>query len=94
MLAIAAYDYVWLQELGFPDGHVTELDRARIPLYIVFIGLSILSGLCSLYLASIASTERRRIRLLAIICLYLVVSLATLLIDWHLRSYLDAGTGG
>jgi hypothetical protein len=40
VLAIAAFDYVWLQGLGFPDGHLTELDRARIPIHRVFIGLA------------------------------------------------------
>jgi hypothetical protein len=30
VLAVAACDYVWLQGLGFPDGHLTELDRATM----------------------------------------------------------------
>jgi hypothetical protein len=94
MLAIAAFDYVWLQALGFPDGHLTALDRARIPLHSVFIGLGVLGGLCCLYLAAIASAKRRQIGLLAVTFLYLAIGLVTLLIDWHLSSYLEAGTGG
>jgi hypothetical protein len=32
VLATATYDYLWLNDLGFPDGAITELDRARFPL--------------------------------------------------------------
>jgi hypothetical protein len=94
VLAITAVDYVWLQALGFPDGHLTELDRARIPLHSAFIGLGVLGGLCCLYLAAIASAKWRQIGLLAVTFLYLAIGIATLLIDWHLGSYLEAGTGG
>ena len=93
-LAFAAYDYVWLQGLGFPDGHLTELDRARIPLHTVVIGLTVLVGLYSLSLAFLASADRCRRGGRAVIVLYLAIGLAALLIDWHLGSYLDAGTGG
>jgi hypothetical protein len=94
MLAIAACDYIWLQGLGFPDGHLTQLDRARIPLHGVFIGLSVLGGLCALYLAAIAPAKRRQSWLLAVIFIYLAIGIATALIDWYLSSYLEAGTGG
>jgi hypothetical protein len=93
-LAIASYDYVWLQGLGFPDGHLTELDQSRIPLHSVFIGMSALCGMCSLYLAASASAKRRQIGMLAVMFFYLAIGLATVLIDWHLSSHLDAGTGG
>ena len=93
-LAMAAYEYAWLQGLGFPDGHLTDLDRARIPLRSAFIGLSVLCGLCFLLLARIASGKQRRIWLLAVIGLYLAIVLATLSIDWHLSTSLDAGAGG
>jgi hypothetical protein len=93
ILAIAALDYTWLQGLGFPDGHLTELDRARIPLHRVFIGLSVLGGLCSLYLA-IASAKQRQTGLLAVISFYLAVGFTIVLIDWYLSSHLNAGTGG
>jgi hypothetical protein len=94
VLALAAFVYAELRLLGFPDGHLTELDRARIPLHSVFIGLSVLCGLCSLYLAAAESGRRRHLGLRAVVPLYLVIVLATLLIDFHLGSYLDGGTGG
>lgn len=93
-LSVAAYEYIWLQVLGFPDGHLTELDRSRIPLHSVFIGISTLCGISSLYFAATTSTKRRQIGMLAVIFFYLAAGLATLLIDWHLSSNLDAGTGG
>jgi hypothetical protein len=94
VLAMAAYEYAWLQGLGFPDGHLTDLDRARIPLRSAFIGLSVLCGLCFLLLARIGPGGQRRIWLLAAIGLYLAIVLATFSSDWHLSTYLDAGAGG
>jgi len=94
VLAVAALIHAELRLLGFPDGGLTELDRARIPLHSAFIGLSILCGLCSLYLAAAESDRRRNLGVRAVLLLYLVIGLATLLIDLHLSSYLDGGTGG
>ena len=84
ILAVASYDYAWLQGLGFPDGHLTELDRSRVPLHRVFIGLGVLCGLYFLYLAGIESERGRPRRMLAVMLLYLSIVLITVLIDWHL----------
>ena len=94
VLAMAAYEYAWLQGLGFPDGHLTDLDRARIPLHGAFIGLSVRCGLCFLLLARIAPGRPRWIWLLTVIGLYLAIILVTFSIDWHLSTSLDAGAGG
>jgi hypothetical protein len=93
-LAVAAWAYTELQLLGFPDGHLTALDRARIPFHSVFIGLSVLCGLYSLYLGAAEPGRRRQLGLRAVVLLYLVIGLATLLIDLYLSSYLDGGIGG
>jgi hypothetical protein len=94
VLAMAAYEYAWLQGLGFPDGHLTDLDRARIPLHGAFIGLSVLCGLCFLLLARIGPGGPRWTWLLVVVALYLSIVLVTLSIDWHLSTSLDAGAGG
>jgi hypothetical protein len=94
LLAVAAFAYTELQLLGFPDGHLTELDRARIPLHSVFIGLSVLCGLYCIYLAAADPGRRRQLGLRAVVLLYLAIGLATLLIDLYLSSYLDGGIGG
>ena len=94
VLAIAAYDYLWLKDLGFPDGAITELDRARIPLYKVFITLSVFCGAYLIYLGAKGVDQQRRMRLLAVTFLYLLIVAVTITIDWRFSTYLPGGGGG
>lgn len=94
ILAIAANDYLWLNNLGFPDGSITELDRARIPLYKAFIALSFLCGAYFVYLGAMASEQRRKGRFLAALALYTLILAATLSIDRYFGTYLRGGEGG
>jgi hypothetical protein len=94
VLAVAACDYAWLQGFGFPDGHLTDLDRARIPLHSAFIGLSIVCGLALLGLGALTSGAGRRKGAFSAIAVYALIVFTTLAIDRYLASYLDAGVGG
>jgi hypothetical protein len=94
VLAIAAYDYLWLKDLGFPDGAITELDRARIPLYNIFVTLSVFCGAYLIYLGAKASEQQRRMRLLTVALLYLLIIAVTISLDWHFSTYLRGGAGG
>jgi amino acid permease len=94
VFAIAAYDYLWLKDLGFPDGWRSELDRARIPLYKIFITLSIFCGAYLIYLGAKASDRQRGMRLLIVALLYLLIIAVTMLVDWHFSTYLRGGGGG
>lgn len=95
MLASALFVYaehVYL--LGFPDGFVSELDRAERRLAVVVIVASLSMGSYLLRLGYLAARQAIGKRLLVALALYLLIWLAVLCLDHHARSYLPGGGGG
>ena len=89
---LAYMDYVYM--LGFPDGSVTELGHAERRLAYVFIGVSLVSASCFIYLGAAAARKAVGRRLSAAVILYLMSVAGAFLIDYYYRSHLDNGTGG
>lgn len=84
----------YVHTLGFPDGHITELGRAERRLAYVFIGVSLVSASCFIYLGAAASRKRIGRKLSAAVVLYSVSVLALFLVDNYYRAHLDDGVGG
>jgi len=94
LFAVAVLLYLAADSKGFPDGHLTELDRAEQPLFYVSSILSLLGGLFLLYLArfkKVASANRIFYRTLTF--LFLVVLMIGGL-DWYFVETLENGVGG
>ena len=84
--------YVYM--LGFPDGFVTELDRAREEMAAWFDRISLASGVWSIYLGIEALHEQVRKRFLSTAAFYLAVIAAALAIDEYFKAHLVGGGGG
>lgn len=90
----SALVYLTMQSRGFPDGHLTELDRAENVLATLFIGVSTPAGVWFIVLGGEPGkqliTKRFRLTLL----LYALFTFLLLGIDLYLRHHLDNGAGG
>ena len=92
--AIAVLLYLEADSKGYPDGHLTELDKAERPLLYASSILSLLTGLFLLYLArfnSALSANKIFYRTLAFLFLAILITGG---IDWFLTETLDNGIGG
>jgi hypothetical protein len=85
-------DYIYM--LGFPDGFITELARAERRLAYIFIGISVISASCFIYLGSAASRKRTGKKLSVVILLYLISVISISLVDYYYRLHLMDGSGG
>lgn len=94
VLIIASYFYVVVRSFGFPDGHVTELERAREPLYITFILLSVLHGAIFFVISFTAVGTRLVQLLLRVGAVYVVCVVTIFAVDTIFSFYLDHGVGG
>ena len=86
--------YMYLDGLGFPDGHITELGRADRKLLTPFTGLGFLSGCYFLYLGIRTSKLRDNKQLLVGIVLFTWLLTLALFAHYQLSLYLDDGFGG
>jgi len=79
---------------GFPDGHVTELERASKILYIVFVAVSVPIGLWSVVAACLV--RKRWVRTAWYVGVGFLVGITVVLcvIYVHLSRHLDDGIGG
>jgi hypothetical protein len=75
--------------LGWPDGFLSELDRAEQDLFYLFSGASILLGLSLFWLGR---TARRGVAVAT--CLYLLLVGCSLAALFHFRSHLPGSGGG
>lgn len=86
--------YLDADSKGFPDGHLTELDRAEQPLFYVSSILSFLTGLFFLYLAQFKKgANTNRIFYRTLIFTFLAVLIISNL-DWYFKTVLENGIGG
>ena len=96
-LAFVASFLIYLEYihwLGFPDGFITEVGYAERRLAYLFIGISLLFGMCFIYLGHIAPRMKIRKKLAATLILYLISILTIALIDYSYRVHLMGSTGG
>ncbi len=84
----AAYFALLRDSLGFPDGHLTELDRWRQVTCPIFVVLLVLAAVATLY----AAVRRHRSRAVPVVAS--VVVPACLVIDWVGRASQEHGGGG
>jgi hypothetical protein len=94
ILAIAAYIYSkYIYMLGFPDGHLTELNRAEKILFSTFIYVSIFLSLVLFYIGSIDPLFGIDRKIWLTLFSYLFLVFSTFLIDYYLQLHLDRGIG-
>lgn len=96
VMAGAAFVYFELRYFGFPDGHVTALERALKPLGSVFIAASIAFAVWFGYLGWIAARGKLHIakKLWISALAYAVVLLTLLAIRVYLGQHFAHGGGG
>jgi hypothetical protein len=93
VLVAAVVVYLELQLLGFPDGFLTDLDRARKTLIPVWIGISVAVGVWLIGLGA-TSPPGMTAKLRITLAVYGLVVLLTAGIDFYLRHSLNSGGGG
>src|SRR5262245_7752000 len=84
-------EYIHL--LGFPAGFITEVEYAERRLAYCFVGVSVLFGLCFMYLCKLALQTRIGRRLSVTIIVYLIAILIVSLIDYSYHIDLMDSTG-
>ncbi len=84
----------YIYRLGFPDGFITELGYAERRLAHIFIAISLIFGLCFIYLGGVASRKEIGKKLSTAIILYLISIVSISLIDYYYRLHLMDGRGG
>lgn len=83
-----------IQSRGFPDGHLTDLDRAEKPLANLFGWVSVPVGLWCISLGWRAVDQPIIKAFRATVALYTVFVLLLLAVDFYYRQHLDNGGGG
>jgi hypothetical protein len=92
-LIASALVYLELIRMGFPDGFLTEFERAERILYRLFLVVSIPTGLWFLVLGWIETPKTAKL-LTATGASYLVVVVSLLLLGVYLSGRLMGGAGG
>ena len=93
-LGVSYFVYGQIRFMGFPDGFLTDLDRAQRILGYVFLGTSVPAGLWFGFLSWIAPQHRVGKKLLVTIALYVGFLLLLYGINFYLRQNLNSGSGG
>ena len=86
--------YIERQNIGFPDGHLTELERAEKPLIFGLSFTLMVSGLFLLYLASFIKWKNSNILFYSTLILILTVVLIATSLYVNFISILENGGGG
>ena len=95
VICIPIFIYItYIQYLGFPDGHLTELDRTEKTLFNYFIIISILFIVISLYLGFIKVKIRSLFSLLMLFFSYIFILVIFYGISLYLSTILKDGVGG
>ena len=91
---MAFFMKVQADRFGFPDGHLSELERAQLPLNYVFSTLSGVFALVLFYLAWKPPNLKPGILTRAATALYLLLILTFIAINYWLGMTLNHGQGG
>ncbi|MBF2087092.1 hypothetical protein [Thermoleptolyngbya sp. C42_A2020_037] len=94
VLALSGMIYLEVQGLGFPDGFLTELDRAKKLLGLIFLWVSLPIALWLGWLGWVAARQPIGRLLRSTILGYGAFLLILLGIYGYLQQTLDAGGGG
>ena len=93
LLPVAIY-VMYIQYLGFPDGHLTELERAERLLYWPFTAVSIILGIFLHYSYWKTYINKTGRKLTIPVLLYFLLLIVFGLIEYYFRLHLEHGTGG
>lgn len=77
-------EYIYL--LGFPDGFITDLERAERNLAYIFIGVGLLASAGCVYLGWAAGRKKIYAKLALVVALYLIICICLAVIDGSLRA--------
>ncbi|GAB4469205.1 MAG: hypothetical protein OHK0037_27240 [Elainellaceae cyanobacterium] len=94
LLVLSGWVYLEVQGLGFPDGFLTKLDRAKKLLGLIFLWVSLPIALWLGWLGWVAARQPIGRLLRSTILGYGAFLLILLGIYGYLRQTLDAGGGG
>ncbi len=94
VLLLSALVYAEVSSMGFPDGHLTELDRAERVLAYGLLGVNFFVSLWFVFLFRRAPHEPVGRRVWVSTALYAVFVAVMLAVDLGLSRHLDAGGGG
>ncbi|MGG6267647.1 hypothetical protein ACQ4M3_11685 [Leptolyngbya sp. AN03gr2] len=85
---------IYVYQLGFPDGFISELGYAQRNLAYLFIGISVGLGTYFIYLGAIASRKWIGRRLAIAVFLYVISAIVISMINYYYRLHLPGSTGG
>ncbi|MBN1898631.1 MAG: hypothetical protein JW827_07620 [Spirochaetes bacterium] len=92
-LPVFIYQF-YVKWLGFPDGYLTEFERAEKILYNIFIWPCFGFGLLFIYLGRTASRQKTNKKLVISISLFFFYIIVVIIVRYYLGLHLDAGAGG
>jgi hypothetical protein len=93
-LILSAFAYQEWQFLGFPDGFLTEVNRAEKVLFGLFVGVSVLMSLWFVSLGWLASKRNVSRQLYTTLIFYSLIVVVVFGTDVYLRQRLGGGGGG
>jgi len=85
---------IYVYQLGFPDGFISELGHAQRNLAYLFIGISLGLGTYFIYLGTIAARKSIGRRLAIAASLYVICAIVISIIDYYYRLNLPGSAGG
>ncbi len=86
--------FLYIDFAGFPDGHLTDLERAEITLFKVFACVAVPFSGYFLYCARTHSKETADRRFLAAASVLILLAVLSLGLKFYLGMHLDHGQGG
>jgi len=90
---LGVYFYFSLQQIGFPDGHLTALDRVLKNIYPIYSVICILFASYFFYLNSI-KVKALRVKKLKFSAIAFIIFIGLLLLlEYYLRLSIEHGTG-
>lgn len=92
--AVAVVVYLDTRQLGFPDGHLTDLDRAQIPLRYAFLAANIGVGYMAFHACLLRKKTVKPKAVLMAFVGYAVLCAIVLAVNYGLSLRFDDGAGG
>ncbi len=90
----AAYLWMELSGLGFPDGYRTDLDRFREQTYPIFITVFALLALTGVFAGRRPSTRPWHSKFVVLLLLILIGNAVYVLVDFYAVNSFEHGQGG
>jgi len=93
-LLSAILTYMNTVSMGFPDGHLTEFERAAKPLFIGYSILALLFGIAFYLLARFSSKKYSSLAFYFCVVLFMLLVSALIVLYFYFSSNLNHGGGG